>query len=78
MAARGGDTIPGSPPLPGLGPPAEPLTFAKYPTSIIGPDDPIEAAAGAFAGEGPKIDWEAFKREEREAEAEAEDRKFGR
>ncbi len=41
------------------------------------PDDPIEAAAGAFAG-GPKIDWEAFKREEREAEAEAEDRKFGR
>jgi len=41
------------------------------------PDDPIAAAAGAFAG-GPKIDWEAFKREEREAEAEAEDRKFGR
>jgi bifunctional DNA-binding transcriptional regulator/antitoxin component of YhaV-PrlF toxin-antitoxin module len=41
------------------------------------PDDPIEAAAGAFAG-GPKIDWEAFKQEEREAEAEAEDRKFGR
>lgn len=42
------------------------------------PDDPIAAAAGAFAGEGPKIDWEEFKREEREAEAEAEDRKFGR
>lgn len=41
------------------------------------PDDPIAAAAGAFAG-GPKIDWEEFKREEREAEAEAEDRKFGR
>jgi bifunctional DNA-binding transcriptional regulator/antitoxin component of YhaV-PrlF toxin-antitoxin module len=42
------------------------------------PDDPIEAAAGAFSGVGPKVDWEEFKREEREAEAEAEDRKFGR
>jgi bifunctional DNA-binding transcriptional regulator/antitoxin component of YhaV-PrlF toxin-antitoxin module len=42
------------------------------------PDDPIGAAAGAFAGEGPKIDWEAVAREEREAEAEAEDRKLGR
>jgi AbrB family looped-hinge helix DNA binding protein len=42
------------------------------------PDDPIAAAAGAFAGQGPKVDWEAFKREEAEAEAEAEDRKFGR
>lgn len=42
------------------------------------PDDPIAAAAGAFAGQGPKIDWEEFKREEAEAEAEAEDRKFGR
>jgi len=42
------------------------------------PDDPIAAAAGAFAGQGPRIDWEAFKREEAEAEAEAEDRKFGR
>ena len=41
------------------------------------PDDPIAAAAGAFAG-GPKIDWEEFKREEAEAEAEAEDRKLGR
>jgi AbrB family looped-hinge helix DNA binding protein len=42
------------------------------------PDDPIAAAAGAFAGEGSKIDWEEWKREERDAEAEAEDRKFGR
>lgn len=41
------------------------------------PDDPIAAAAGAFAGEGPKIDWEKFTREEREAEAEAEERKYG-
>jgi AbrB family looped-hinge helix DNA binding protein len=41
------------------------------------PDDPIEAAAGAFAGEGPKIDWEKVVREEREAEAEAYERKFG-
>jgi len=40
------------------------------------PDDPIAAAAGAFAGIGPKIDWEAVTREEREAEAEAEDRKW--
>jgi AbrB family looped-hinge helix DNA binding protein len=41
------------------------------------PDDPIAAAAGAFAGEGLKVDWEAVRREEREAEAEAEERKFG-
>ncbi len=41
------------------------------------PDDPIAAAAGAFAGEGPKLNWEQVRREEREAEAEAEDRKFG-
>jgi AbrB family looped-hinge helix DNA binding protein len=40
------------------------------------PDDPIAAAAGAFAG-GPKIDWEKFVREEREAEAEAYERKYG-
>lgn len=40
------------------------------------PDDPIAAAAGAFAGEGPKVDWEAVAREEREAEAEAEERKW--
>lgn len=42
------------------------------------PDDPIAAAAGAFAGQGPKLNWEQIRREEREAEAEAEDRKFGR
>jgi AbrB family looped-hinge helix DNA binding protein len=41
------------------------------------PDDPIAAAAGAFAGEVPKIDWEKVIREEREAEAEAEERKYG-
>lgn len=40
------------------------------------PDDPVAAAAGAFAGEGPKVDWEAVAREEREAEAEAEERKW--
>jgi AbrB family looped-hinge helix DNA binding protein len=40
------------------------------------PDDPIAAAAGAFAG-GPKIDWEKVVREEREAEAEAYERKYG-
>ncbi len=40
------------------------------------PDDPIEAAAGAFAG-GPKVNWEKVIREEREAEAEAYERKFG-
>jgi hypothetical protein len=40
------------------------------------PDDPIAAAAGAFAGEGPKVDWEKFTQEEREAEAEAEDRQW--
>lgn len=41
------------------------------------PDDPIAAAAGAFAGDGPKVDWEKVVREEREAEAEAYERKFG-
>ncbi len=41
------------------------------------PDDPIAAAAGAFAGEGPKLNWEEIRREEREAEAEIEERKFG-
>jgi AbrB family looped-hinge helix DNA binding protein len=40
------------------------------------PDDPIAAAAGAFAGIGPRIDWEKVTQEEREAEAEAEDRKW--
>jgi len=41
------------------------------------PDDPLEAAAGAFAGEarGPGLD--TIRREEREAELEAEERKFG-
>jgi bifunctional DNA-binding transcriptional regulator/antitoxin component of YhaV-PrlF toxin-antitoxin module len=42
------------------------------------PDDPIAAAAGAFAGMGPKLNWEQVRREEREVEAEIEDRKFGR
>lgn len=41
------------------------------------PDDPIEAAAGAFAGEGRGIGLETIRREEREAELEAEERKFG-
>jgi len=41
------------------------------------PDDPIEAATGAFAGEarGPGLD--TIRREEREAELEAEEHKFG-
>jgi bifunctional DNA-binding transcriptional regulator/antitoxin component of YhaV-PrlF toxin-antitoxin module len=42
------------------------------------PDDPIAAAAGALAGEGPKLNWEQIRREEREVEAEIEDRKYGR
>jgi AbrB family looped-hinge helix DNA binding protein len=42
------------------------------------PDDPIAAAAGAFAGIGPKIDWEKVHQEEREIEREIEERKFGR
>jgi AbrB family looped-hinge helix DNA binding protein len=41
------------------------------------PDDPIEAAAGAFAGRGRGIGLETIRREEREAELEAEERKFG-
>ena len=41
------------------------------------PDDPIEAAAGAFAGEGRGVGLETIRREEREAELEAEERKFG-
>jgi bifunctional DNA-binding transcriptional regulator/antitoxin component of YhaV-PrlF toxin-antitoxin module len=41
------------------------------------PDDPIEAAAGAFAGELGHIDLTKIRREEREAEREAEERKFG-
>jgi len=41
------------------------------------PDDPIAAAAGAFAGEGRGIGLETIRREEREAEQEIEERKFG-
>jgi AbrB family looped-hinge helix DNA binding protein len=41
------------------------------------PDDPIEAAAGAFAGEGRGPGLETIRREEREAELEAEEAKFG-
>lgn len=41
------------------------------------PDDPIEAAAGAFAGEGRGIGLDTIRREEREAELEAEEHKFG-
>ena len=41
------------------------------------PDDPVAAAAGAFAGEGRGIGLDTIRREEREAELEAEERKFG-
>lgn len=41
------------------------------------PDDPIEAAAGAFAGAGRGPDLETIRREEREAEREIEERKYG-
>ncbi len=41
------------------------------------PDDPIAAAAGAFAGEGRGLGLETIRREEREAEQEIEERKFG-
>jgi len=41
------------------------------------PDDPIAAAAGAFAGEARGPDLDTIRREEREAELEAEERKFG-
>lgn len=41
------------------------------------PDDPIAAAAGAFAGEGLDLDLEVVRREEREAEQEIEERKWG-
>jgi AbrB family looped-hinge helix DNA binding protein len=41
------------------------------------PDDPIEAAAGAFAGEGRGLGLETIRREEREAEQEIEERKYG-
>jgi 2-keto-4-pentenoate hydratase/2-oxohepta-3-ene-1,7-dioic acid hydratase in catechol pathway len=39
----------------GLAAPAEPLTFAKYPTSIIGPDDAIVVPATIT----DQVDWEA-------------------
>lgn len=41
------------------------------------PDDPIAAAAGAFAGEGRGIGLDTIRREEREAEQEIEERKYG-
>lgn len=41
------------------------------------PDDPIEAAAGAFAAEARGPDLDTIRREEREAEREIEERKFG-
>jgi len=41
------------------------------------PDDPIAAAAGAFAGEGRGPGLETIRREEREAEREIEERKYG-
>lgn len=41
------------------------------------PDDPIAAAAGAFAGEGRGLGLETIRREEREAEREIEERKYG-
>lgn len=39
----------------GLDAPAEPLTFAKYPSSIIGPDEPIAVPAALTK----QVDWEA-------------------
>jgi AbrB family looped-hinge helix DNA binding protein len=42
------------------------------------PDDPIAAAAGAFAGEGRGPGLETIRREEREAELEIEERKYGK
>jgi bifunctional DNA-binding transcriptional regulator/antitoxin component of YhaV-PrlF toxin-antitoxin module len=41
------------------------------------PDDPIAAAAGAFAGEGRGLGLDTIRREEREAEQEIEERKYG-
>jgi AbrB family looped-hinge helix DNA binding protein len=41
------------------------------------PDDPIAAAAGAFAGEARGPDLDTIRREEREAEREAEEREHG-
>lgn len=42
------------------------------------PDDPIEAAAGAFAGEARGIGLDTIRREEREDELEIEERKYGK
>jgi AbrB family looped-hinge helix DNA binding protein len=42
------------------------------------PDDPIAAAAGAFAGEGRGPGLDTIRREEREAELEIEERKYGK
>ncbi|MFD7989553.1 fumarylacetoacetate hydrolase family protein [Kitasatospora indigofera] len=39
----------------GLEPPKVPLTFAKYPTSVTGPDAPISVPAGLTE----QVDWEA-------------------
>jgi AbrB family looped-hinge helix DNA binding protein len=41
------------------------------------PDDPIAAAAGAFAGEGRGLGLDTIRQEEREAEQEIEERKYG-
>lgn len=56
------------------------LTFEDQGDQIVlkpAPDDPIAAAAGAFAGEGRGLGLETIRREEREAEQEIEERKFG-
>lgn len=56
------------------------LTLEDHGDRIVfapAPDDPIAAAAGAFAGESGLIDSEEVRRTEREAEQEAEARKFG-
>lgn len=42
------------------------------------PDDPIAAAAGAFAGEGRGPGLDTIRREEREDELEIEERKYGK
>lgn len=42
------------------------------------PDDPIAAAAGAFAGQGRGPGLDTIRREEREAELEIEERKYGK
>jgi len=41
------------------------------------PDDPIAAAAGAFADEARGPDLDTIRREERETEWEIEERKYG-